>query len=126
MQRLLMVLVLLLSVVATRAQPEDYSRYPVYSGTDLGVTYSPTQSLFKVWAPTASEVQLILNDGQSDGNTVVPMKKDKNGSWALVVKKNLVGQRYAYRVKVKDKWMDMVTDPYAKAVNVNGQWGMVV
>ena len=32
--------------------------YEAYNGNDLGVTYSPTKTTFKVWAPTASKVQI--------------------------------------------------------------------
>ena len=32
--------------------------YEAYNGNDLGATYSPTQTTFKVWAPTASKVQI--------------------------------------------------------------------
>jgi hypothetical protein len=41
----------------------DYKSYPVYGGKDLGLTYSPKSSLFKLWAPTATQVKLKLYDG---------------------------------------------------------------
>ena len=33
-----------------------------YAGNDLGLSYSPDASTFKVWAPTATEVSLALYD----------------------------------------------------------------
>ncbi|MDP9047478.1 MAG: type I pullulanase, partial [Bacteroidota bacterium] len=38
----------------------SYDDYPVYSGHDLGVNYSPLKTVFKVWAPKATEVKLRL------------------------------------------------------------------
>ncbi len=34
--------------------------YPVYNGTDLGLTYSPTQSAFRIWSPPADNAQLLI------------------------------------------------------------------
>ena len=31
-----------------------------YDGNDLGVTYTPNSTTFKVWAPTASIVRLMI------------------------------------------------------------------
>ena len=41
-------------VVAVEALDAEYT----YSGNDLGATYSPEKTVFKVWSPTATEVTL--------------------------------------------------------------------
>lgn len=55
MNPLLMLLPLLLTVSAP-AQ----SRYPVYTGPDLGLRYSPASSAFRIWSPPAMVAQLLL------------------------------------------------------------------
>ena len=42
------------------SQQIDYNSYPVYEGNDLGLTYSASHSIFRIWSPPASEVQLIF------------------------------------------------------------------
>ena len=43
-----------MGVVRTAAFDNKYT----YNGNDLGVTYTPTQSTFKIWAPTASAIEV--------------------------------------------------------------------
>ena len=59
----------------------DADNYPVYNGTDLGLTYSPKKSVFKLWSPPAKSVNLFFYDKGSDGKRLssVKMKKGKNG-----------------------------------------------
>ena len=40
----------------------DADNYPVYNGTDLGLTYSPKKSVFKLWSPPAKSVNLFFYD----------------------------------------------------------------
>ncbi|HKZ66052.1 MAG TPA: hypothetical protein VJ111_06845 [Chitinophagaceae bacterium] len=35
----------------TKAQVEKFDAYPVYTGNDLGLIYTPQQSLFRIWSP---------------------------------------------------------------------------
>ena len=39
---------------------ESVDDYPVYIGTDLGLTYTTEESHFKIWTPAAEEVKLHL------------------------------------------------------------------
>ena len=112
----------------SQAQKPDFSNYPVYKGTDLGLTYTPTQSSFRIWAPSASEAKLILFDKGIESAPIkeVNMNKDVNGTWTAKLTGNQKGKYYAFTVKVNDKWMNQVPDPYAKAVGVNGKRGMIV
>jgi len=54
--------------VAQSAGPFD--KYPVYTGHDLGVKYSPLKTVFKVWAPKASQVKLRLYDAGDGGEAI--------------------------------------------------------
>ncbi|MBW4840476.1 MAG: type I pullulanase, partial [Paenibacillaceae bacterium] len=91
-----------------------------YEGDDLGAVYSPEQTRFRLWAPTASEAKVVLYESW-DGTPVneLPMQRDVQGTWTLTVAEDCRGLFYTYRVKVGELWNEAV-DPYAKAVGVNG------
>src|SRR3954464_14038904 len=44
----------------TKKVMDLFHDYPVYRGNDLGVTYTPSKTVCKVWAPGASAVKLRL------------------------------------------------------------------
>ncbi len=102
--------------------------YPVYSGTDLGVTYSPTSTIFKVWAPTASKLMLKLYKTGTGGSAfqVITMQKAPEGIWQYNIKKDVKNVYYTFQVEADSKLLQETPDIYAKAVGVNGQRGMVV
>lgn len=97
-----------------------------YSGGDLGVTYHPTKSRFRVWAPTAEKVVLVTyptgNDSYGEHH---PMQKSEKGTWIAELQGDLHGVYYTYQVTTPDGCGEVV-DPYAKACGVNGMRGMVV
>ncbi|GAA0406646.1 type I pullulanase [Paenibacillus motobuensis] len=97
-----------------------------YDGDDLGVTYTPEQTTFRLWAPTASEASVMIYDS-SDGELVErkPMVRDVRGTWVLSVNGDCNHWYYTYGVQVGSQWNEAV-DPYAKAVGVNGDRGVVL
>ncbi len=109
-------------------QTDAFNTYPVYSGNDLGVNYSPTQTVFKVWAPKASEVKLRLYSAGDGGEAIsaTNMIKGIDGTWQLTVSKNLKNKYYTFQVMQDGKWLLERPDIYAKAVGVNGNRGMIV
>ena len=54
------------------------------------------------------------------------MQKAEAGTWTLTVSENINGYFYTLRTKINGKWNNEVTDPYARAVGINGQRAMVV
>ncbi|GAA4336862.1 type I pullulanase [Flaviaesturariibacter amylovorans] len=110
------------------AQAPDYSSYPVYNGTDLGLRWSPQRAQFRIWAPTAAAARVLLYREGAGGTALrtVAMKKDAGGTWAATVPGNLEGRYYAFQVQHNGKWSEEVTDPYATAVGVNGRRGQVI
>jgi len=108
-------------------KPVLFDDYPVYSGNDLGVKYSPLKTVFKVWAPKASEVKLRLYDAGAGGEAVntISMAKGLNGTWRAAVSKNIKNKYYTFQVMQDGKWSLECPDIYAKAVGVNGARGMV-
>ena len=128
MKRYIMLIGLITQLFSAKAQKVDFSTYPVYDGNDLGLNYTPKSSLFKLWAPTASSVE-IINYKDGDGGKEInrsEMKKEPNGVWSALAKTDMKGTFYAFRVKINGNWSDEVPDPYAKAVGVNGKRAMVV
>ncbi len=109
------------------AQPE-FSRYPVYRGKDLGLTYGNRSASFRIWSPPATEVELRLYKEGTGGQPyqVLLMEKAVSGTWVRTVQENLKGYFYTIRTKINGKWSNEVTDPYARAVGINGQRAMVV
>lgn len=107
---------------------ESYEVYPVYEGTDLGLTFTPEQSVFKLWAPSASKVMLSLYEAGVGGTPKeeVKMKYVQDGIWEAIINKNLEGTFYTFKTFVNEKWGEEVPDPYVKAVGVNGRRGQVI
>lgn len=106
----------------------NYNSYPVYGGTDLGLSYSTQQSVFRIWAPSATQAELVFyKEGLGDAPLrVIKMQKSISGTCKAGVKGDQKGKFYVFRVKVNDIWLDEVPDPYAKSVGVNGKRAMVV
>ena len=128
--KLIAVVSLLSSSLVSRSQKlaASFNDYPIYNGNDLGVHYTPTRTLFKVWAPKASEVKLRLyktGDGNDLLNTIA-VTKSTGGTWQTTVSKDIKNLYYTFQVKQDNKWLDESADIYAKAVGINGKRGMVV
>ena len=102
--------------------------FPVYSGKDLGCVYSKTKTKIRVFAPTAEEFRLKLYDKGAGGNLIkeFPFQKDINGTWILELQGDNRGKFYTVQAKINGKWRNEVTDPYAKAVGVNGDRVQIV
>lgn len=110
------------------AAQNQYDQYPVYKGSDLGLTHTSQSSVFRIWSPPATEVELRLYMEGSGGTPyqVLPMQKSESGTWVVNVQENLKGFFYTIRTKINGKWNHEVTDPYARAVGINGERAMVV
>lgn len=118
----------MLSVHQGYGQFLDTKIYPVYHGDDLGLTYTPQQSVFKIWSPTADAARIIFY-GSSLGKDQLGahlMSKSANGTWTISFDKDLKGQYYVFQVLVNDKWLAEVPDPYAKAVGTDGKRAVVI
>lgn len=112
----------------SKARQTDFDKYPVYDSKDLGLTYSPSQSVFTIWSPVAEKAEILLYKEAAGGlpYKVIAMQKGRKGSWQSVVTGNQKGLFYVFRVMIQGKWLQEVPDPYAKAVGVNGKRAMVI
>ena len=98
-----------------------------YTGKDLGAVWSKTSTAFKVWAPTAEDVQIALY-ATGHGNDLlrkVPMTRGEKGIWSADVKGDLNGTYYTYHVSVGGK-VNEACDPYARTTGINGRRAMVI
>lgn len=95
-----------------------------YDG-DLGIAYAREKTTFKVWAPTATEVKVKLIDPKTEKEKYIPLERLEKGVWTTTVFDDIEGMYYMYAVCVNDVWREAV-DPYAAAVSVNGEHGVVV
>ncbi|MFC3750052.1 type I pullulanase [Paenibacillus sp. GCM10012306] len=108
------------------------SAVELYEGKDLGLTYTPGSSLFKVWAPTAFAVSLVLYEtggnnnlleagsGIKDNGKIIQMQRHNTGVWQATVHGDVKGKYYMYRAVFSDGTIREAVDPYAVAVSANG------
>lgn len=83
-----------------------------YDGSDLGATYSPQSTSFKLWAPISKQVFLVLE------GTPYAMTRSSKGVWQVTVEGDLDSQSYHYLHKVNGEWIS-VHDPYALSSKAN-------
>ena len=97
-----------------------------YQGNDLGSIYQPKETSFRLWAPTASDVQLLLYESETEpSQRQVVMLPSDNGTWFAQVSGDLENWYYLYEVTVHGRTCRAV-DPYARAIAANGTRGMIV
>ena len=105
-----------------------FDSLPIYNGNDLGLTYTKEKSVFKIYAPTAEAVHISISTAVStpDDFAVSEMKKEKNGIWKAEVKVDLKNKYYSFAIRQNGKQSNQVPDPYAKAVDVNGNRACII
>jgi pullulanase-type alpha-1,6-glucosidase len=100
--------------------------------TDLGAQVQGRRTGFKLWAPTARQVQLCLYGGSAaPARELLPMRRDAaTGAWQHQHAADLSGRYFAYLVDVhvrgKGLVRNRVTDPYALSLNADSQRSQVV
>lgn len=102
---------------------QDAVQYPVYEGNDLGTRWSPGQTTIKIWAPTMQQVKLVQYDAGTGGTRLgeYDMKKSGKGVWSLTLTGNQAGTFFTIAVFNGREWSEETTDPYSRAVGVNGK-----
>ena len=102
---------------------DSYEDYPVPEGEWNEMAYSPEETRFSLWAPTAKAVRLKLYaEGQGGEPTqVLSLKPAEGGLWSAAVSGDLNGQFYTFDVQADDTtWLGDTPGVWAKAVGVNG------
>lgn len=100
----------------------SFDEYPVYEGEWNEMTYSPAETQFALWAPTAQEVRVMLYEAGQGGSAyqMIPLVAEEEGMWKGTVEEDLNGKFYTFNVKIKDVWQGDTPGLMAKAVGVNG------
>lgn len=104
---------------------EEFDSLFFYGGNDLGVSYTPERTNFKLWAPTATKVKLRLFKEDAQNPEIFEMDRGDKGVWSIKVDRNLELYRYSFLVCINLEWREAV-DPYATALSVNGEYGVVI
>ena len=106
--------------------------YQNYSGRQLGAVAENGQVTFRLWAPTAQNVSVVLygSDHQS-AQKEIPLTVDDTGMWSVSTADAKPNETY-YKFKVRlfrpddNKITEYeVTDPYSLALSTNSQYSLV-
>ena len=122
-----------LAMLTVSCSPEkkvykSFDEYPVPSAPINEMVYTPSQTTFTLWAPTAEQVELMLFDSGDEGSAYqsVTLESKEDGLWSASVNENLKGKFYAFNVKIKDKWLGETPGLMAKAVGLNGKRAAII
>ncbi|MTD16233.1 pullulanase-type alpha-1,6-glucosidase [Nakamurella sp. YIM 132087] len=99
----------------------------LYSGATkqaLGIVWQGSIPIFKLWAPTAQKVQLVVGPPGSTREITLPMVQDDKGTWWGAADPRWKGGTYRYKVTVYvpstgKVETNLVTDPYSVALTTN-------
>lgn len=109
-------------------EPTFEAQY-TYAGSDLGATWSPAGTVFRLWAPTATAVRVRLYaSGDPEAPDLleeVAMTADARGTWLARKDRDLDGVYYTFLVTRQGETVE-ACDPYARTTGVNGHRAMVL
>lgn len=107
----------------------DFEKMYTYTEADLGASWSPEKTSFRLWAPAADSVQIRLyKSGNADTQDLLEtldMTRDIQGTWTASKTGDLNGIYYTYLVHRNEKETE-VCDPYARTTGINGQRAMII
>lgn len=95
-----------------------------YYDGELGAVYTANYTDFKVWAPAATSAAVKLSHPNKSGRIFQMIRMEK-GVYTVTVNGDLHGYEYVFCICNNSEWTETV-DPYAKAVTVNGEKGVVL
>lgn len=95
---------------------------------ELGSIYSKEKTTFRVWSPVATKVtiELFNKDNKNEFNKFEDLEmKEENNVWTVERLGDLNKIYYRLKVQINEN-INIITDPYSKAVSCNGGYSMVV
>lgn len=100
----------------TSVAPELLDRLYAFDGW-LGNQYSPSATTFRLWAPLALDVKLLVYQKGEDVKPLArfEMKQGEKGVWSVKASGDLAGKFYQYVVNNGGQYK-MVLDPYARSM----------
>lgn len=97
-----------------------------YNGDDLGAAYTAINTTFKVWAPTAEKITVVVYETFNDDlGQKHEMIKGEKGVWEFKLNGNLRNKYYNYLVLNGEEEKE-TPDIYTKGASANGKKGMIV
>ncbi|MFJ7936452.1 type I pullulanase [Sporosarcina sp. NPDC096371] len=87
--------------------------------TTLGIDYDDSATTFSIWAPTATSVQVQLD------NRCFSLNREDNGLWKIKIDGDWHGFTYDYQVIVNGQ-TKRLNDPYAKAMLANSEKSVII
>jgi len=86
------------------------------------LNYSPSSSIFTLWAPTATQVRVNLYIDGFQGSAYQVLGLKKNGAfWSVKVKGNLSGKFYTFQINHQGAWLSETPGIQCKAAGANGK-----
>lgn len=101
----------------------EFMKVNYYDGHDLGSTYYPDYTVFKVWAPTALEVKVMVKKNHEFIS--YDMKRVENGVFSLYLSGDYDNCEYLYQVRHHDSFINAL-DPYAYSSSANGRSSIII
>lgn len=117
-----------ISCQSVKKEYTSFEEYPIPEGKLVEMEYSPIETKFTLWAPTAEEVRVLLYDSGNEGFAyqTLSLEMGEDGIWNTSIKEDLKGKFYTFNVKVNGKWLGDTPGIMAKAVGVNGKRAAVI
>lgn len=105
-----------------------YKEFPVYQGNDLGVTYSKSKTIFKIWSPAATAMKLKIYKTCHIPSAIkeIQCQKDSAGVWQATLTGDYNYHFYTFQAKIDNNWSDETPDPYSRALGTNGKRGQIL
>jgi pullulanase len=108
----------------TATLPDDRSVH--YHGNDLGHSYSPEATRFRIWAPEATAAAVCIYSGPAGGAPrFFPLSPAEGGTWATLLPGDWNGYYYSYALSFGRRTVE-VADPYAVGAGVNGERALIL
>lgn len=100
---------------------------------DYGPVYGENGVTFRLWAPTAQDVELVVYHADKSIAEKHPLIEDaESGSWSVELEKDAVdGKYYRYAMKVfqprsQESTEYEVTDPYSVSLSMNSTYSQAI
>ncbi len=90
-----------------------------YDKNDLGASIVNDKTHFKIWAPTASQMQVMYRPSHTLDFKYKNLTKSKQGLWSVTINKRLTKYEYLFFINMNNIWQQF-RDPYAHASTPNG------
>ncbi|MFP4661813.1 MAG: type I pullulanase [Halanaerobiales bacterium] len=98
-----------------------------YFADDLGIFYTKEKTIFRVWSPTATAIEVLIYKSEADKmpEFKVNMQESDNGIWFAEIPGDLQGMYHIYNIFIEDIFRKAV-DPYTKGLGTNSELGLIV